>query len=241
MPFVRYLLILAVTILPSMVVVNAQGRNGDQELRERGDGDRPERERGPRDGDRPDRDRGPRDGEHRDGDRPQPRGPIFDLLDRNHNGVLESEEIDQAIVVLRKMDRNGDGRLAGDEFGQRREGDRPPMRDGERSRGDRPPERQRPTAAQMKERFLTADKDGDNKLSKEEAPERLKAAFDRVDSDGSGFIEEAELDAMIRRFEEAGRGSREGQERGPREGDRGAGRERGDADRKSDKTRPAAE
>ncbi len=263
MPVARCLLVLAATILSPFSVVDAQDQDdaakdggkqeGDQELRERDAGDRPERERGPRDGDRTERDRGPRDGdrppmrdgEHRGGDRPprptSPMGPILDLLDRNHNGVLESEEIDQAIVVLRRMDRNGDGRLTGEEFGPRRDGDRPPMREGDRSpEGPRPLEAgregQRPTVAQMKERFLEADKDGDKKLSKDEAPGRLKKGFDRVDSDGSGFLEMAELEAMIRRPEQ-------GQGRGPQEGDRGADRERGDGDRQRErgKERPAAE
>jgi hypothetical protein len=231
-------------------------RDGDRPAGERGprDGDRPAGERGPRDGDRPAGERGPRDGGDR---RPQPMGPIMALLDSNHNGVLESEEIDQAIVMLRRMDRNGDGRLTGEEFAQRREGDRPPMREGARPGGDRAPEGrrppegsregQRPTPEQMKERFLQADKDGDKRLSKDEAPDRLKEGFDRVDSDDSGFIEEAELDALIRRLEQGtrgpregqGRDPREGQGRGPREGERGD-RERSDGDRERGEGRPPA-
>ena len=32
------------------------------------------------------------------------------------------------------------------------------------------------------------DKDGDGKISKDEAPARLKENFDKVDKDGDGFI-----------------------------------------------------
>jgi hypothetical protein len=252
MPMIRSSLVLVAMFLLSPIFAEAQegdkspeGGRGEPEERER-DGDRPAGERGPRDGDRPAGERGPRDGGDR---RPQPMGPIMALLDSNHNGVLESEEIDQAIVMLRRMDRNGDGRLTGEEFAQRREGDRPPMREGARPGGDRAPEGrrppegsregQRPTPEQMKERFLQADKDGDKRLSKDEAPDRLKEGFDRVDSDDSGFIEEAELDALIRRLEQGTRGPREGQGRGPREGERGD-RERSDGDRERGEGRPPA-
>lgn len=260
MLLLRCSLMLAAAFLSLFAVVSAQDRDspaegrrhrdGDRESRERGDGDRPERDHGPRDGDRPDRGghsrdggRPPRhDGESREGDRrSQPMGPILELLDSNHNGVLESEEIDQAIVALRKIDRNGDGRLTGEEFGQRREEERPPTRESDRDRGDRPPEGdregkgKRPTAEQMRERFLEADENGDKKLSKEEAPERLKGSFDHADADGSGFIEESEMDAVVRRLEQGGRSSRGGQGRGSRGGERG----RGDGER--GKGRPSAE
>ncbi|MBL8819228.1 MAG: hypothetical protein JNL58_24570 [Planctomyces sp.] len=42
---------------------------------------------------------------------------ITDKLDSNHDGRISSEEIDQAIVVLRGMDLNRDGQLTADEFG----------------------------------------------------------------------------------------------------------------------------
>lgn len=192
--------------------------------RERGprDGDRPRGERGPRDGDRPPGERPPRNGDRPDGARrpSHPVGPILDKLDTNHNGVLESEEIDQAIVVLRSLDRNGDGKLDGEEFAVRRE-------------GGRPPEGRRPTPEQMKERFKEADKNGDGKLSKEEAPERMREGFSRIDTDGSGFVEEKELEAMLRRFQDGQRGPQ-----GQRDGDRG----RGDAPRgQGDRRRPETE
>ena len=38
-----------------------------------------------------------------------------------------------------------------------------------------------------------ADRDGDGKLSKDEAPDRMKEHFDRIDADKSGFIERKEL------------------------------------------------
>ena len=43
------------------------------------------------------------------------------------------------------------------------------------------------------QRFKENDKDGDGKVSKEEAPERIKQFFDRMDRNSDGFIEESEM------------------------------------------------
>jgi len=54
--------------------------------------------------------------------------------------------------------------------------------------------------------LLELDKDGDKKLSREELPERLQDMFERLDTNGDGFADEAELREMRRRFTE-GRGA----------------------------------
>jgi hypothetical protein len=48
-------------------------------------------------------------GPGRGGRRPMP--PIVAVLDANHDGVIDSQEIDNAPAALRKLDRNGDGQL----------------------------------------------------------------------------------------------------------------------------------
>ena len=40
------------------------------------------------------------------------------------------------------------------------------------------------------------DKDGDGKLSREEAPERMQQFFDRIDKNSDGFVDAAEMAAM---------------------------------------------
>jgi collagen type III alpha len=71
----------------------------------------------------------------------------------------------------------------------------------------------------MIDRAFEADADGDGKLSKEEAPERMRENFDRIDADKDGSVSKEELTAAFARMREAGpRGPREGGERGPREG-----------------------
>lgn len=75
--------------------------------------------------------------------------------------------------------------------------------------------------------LLQFDKDGDKKVSREEAPEQMKDRFDRMDPNGDGFIDEAEISAMRKRFSEMkGRGAGEaGGEGRPREDDRAGGTE----------------
>ena len=67
------------------------------------------------------------------GHRPPP--PLVATLDANHDGVIDATEIDQASASLRKLDKNGDGKLTMDEL-------RPPMGPGPQGngpRGNRPP------------------------------------------------------------------------------------------------------
>ena len=51
----------------------------------------------------------------------------------------------------------------------------------------------------MLERLLGSDSDGDGKISRKEAPERLAERFDQFDSDGDGFLTKSELEARFKR------------------------------------------
>jgi len=54
---------------------------------------------------------------------PPPPPPLVAALDANHDGVIDSQEIDNAAAALRTLDKNKDGKLTQDEF-------RPPRREG---------------------------------------------------------------------------------------------------------------
>ncbi len=130
---------------------------------------------------------------------------IFAELDRNGDGVLDMPEL-MGFPGGPMADRRPEGdrpRMEGDR--PRPEGDRPrpegdrPRPEGDRPRpeGDRPrPEGDRPRGegapevGGVIERFDT-NKDG--KLSKEEAPERMRENFARIDADGNGFVTVEEL------------------------------------------------
>jgi hypothetical protein len=60
------------------------------------------------------------------GRRPTP--PLIAALDANHDGVIDADEIANAPTALKKLDKNGDGKLTQDEL-------RPP-----RPQGGRPPQ-----------------------------------------------------------------------------------------------------
>ncbi len=139
------------------------GPSRDGERRRNGDR-RPE-DGPPRDGDRRPEGAPPRDGDRRpDGDgRRQPQGPLFfQILDRNHDGLISRNELDSLRELFKELDRNNDGQLdraellgpppgdrgpngpspdgdRGPDEGRRPDGDRPPEGRG-RPDGDRPPE-----------------------------------------------------------------------------------------------------
>ncbi len=46
--------------------------------------------------------------------------------------------------------------------------------------------------------LMALDTDGDGKVSKDEAPEQMKAFFDRIDGNGDGFIDKSEADAAAK-------------------------------------------
>ena len=49
------------------------------------------------------------------GHRPPPPAIIL-ALDANHDGVIDADEIANAVEVLKQLDKNGDGKLTPDEF-----------------------------------------------------------------------------------------------------------------------------
>lgn len=109
-------------------------------------------------------------------------------IDANQDGEISSSEIDGAAAALKKLDKNGDGKLTREEL--------VPAGGpgGDRSGGG--------GREAFLERLRQADKDGDGKLSKDEAPERLQGVFDRIDADGDRQLDREELRAIGRRLRE---------------------------------------
>lgn len=124
-------------------------------------------------------------------------------LDLNSDGTLDSREIQSASLSLRKLDTNKDFKLTPDELG---------------GRGGR--------GGDMSQRMLEMDKNKDGKLTAGEVPERMQPFIERMDTNGDGAVDKAEMEEfqkeMRRRFEQGGgpdRGGRGGPDRGGPSGD----------------------
>lgn len=144
------------------------------------------------------------------------RVPVISALDKNKDGEISAEEIENAAAALKTLDRDGNGKLTEDELrpnfggGDARGASR--TRGGQAHRrgagGDR--------GFDFVERIMRNDKNGDGKVTKEEAPEPMRQFFGRIDANGDGVLEKAEVEAMAERFRSrGGRGfrSRKGQGR----------------------------
>ena len=156
--------------------------------------------------------------EGRNARRPEdpPMNPVIELLDADHNHEISSEEIANATAVLKKLDRNQDGRLTPDEFhpagaGEGRPGvGRPDAAGGPFGRGRPPAEgdaggdrARRPGASGdggFVERIMAMDENKDGKLSKDELPERMQRMIERADMNEDGFLSQEELKQMSERM-----------------------------------------
>lgn len=193
----RILMIVAAVsglVLASVQATGQEARPGSGKIKQ----DPPAKERGPR-GDKGRAERGERGAERGErgeraerGERPgqPPVGPLMEALDRDRDGQLSEAEIAGAAQSLMKLDRDGDGRLSKEEL-------RPAPRGGSADRA----------VAQL----MAHDTDGDGKLAKDELPERMQRIFDRADADASGYLEQAEIEAVASRVSGRRGGDRPGQ------------------------------
>jgi collagen type III alpha len=129
---------------------------------------------------RPDRPRGDAGGPG--GTRPNP-GEIFKRLDKNGDGKIAKDEAPERIAAnFDKLDTNKDGFITPDELKAR-----PPGAGGPGGPGGA-----RPNPEDI---FKRLDKNGDGKIAKDEAPERIAANFEKLDANKDGFITPEELKA----------------------------------------------
>ena len=165
--------------------------------------------------------------------------PIIAVLDVDRDGVISETEIAGAVVALKKLDRNKDGKIDMEEMRPRRGGPGSDGRGpggpglgglrtgGDREFGERPGRRgPRGEAAgggdttALLNRMMEMDKDGDGFLSGSEVRENMKPMIERADQNNDGKLSQEELKkalesraAMMRRGGGGG-GPRSGGNRG---------------------------
>lgn len=138
--------------------------------------------------------------------------PVLIALDADKNGEISSKELENAAAALKTLDKNGDGKLTEDEVRPERppggrggpggggrggdmrggQGGQPQGRGGFGGRGGEQGGG-RPDPAEMVERLMAFDKNGDGKLAKDELSERMQGMIARADTNGDGFASKDEL------------------------------------------------
>jgi len=147
--------------------------------------------------------------------------PILNAVDVNQDGVLSAAEIANAPAQLRKLDKNGDGKLTRDEAGMQMQMGRGPGGRGGRGRGegegggDEPPS-PAPTAEELTATLMMFDANHDGKLEKSEVPERMQGMFERGDTNHDGVLTRDEIAKLAEANRQAnGGGEGRGEGRGP--------------------------
>lgn len=115
--------------------------------------------------------------------------PVVQALDADGDGILSAAEIANAPAALKKLDKNGDGKIDREEM-------RPAQGLGPR-RGPGGPGGA--DTAERLNQMMAYDKNGDGKLAASELPERLQAMIQRADADKDGFVSRAEMEAFLNR------------------------------------------
>ncbi len=126
--------------------------------------------------------------------------PILNAIDTNQDGVISAAEITKSPTELKKLDKNGDGKLTRDEAGIRM--DQLPGRGGPRGQGRRegggPPETPAPppSADDMTTSLMMFDANHNGQLEKSELPERFQGVFERGDTNKDGILSKEEITAL---------------------------------------------
>ena len=129
---------------------------------------------------------------------PPPGIVIMAALDADKDGALSASEIANAAAALKKLDKNGDGKVSQDEIRTELEKLRPPRR--ERGGGGGFGRRS------FLDRIMEHDKNADGKISASELPAVMAGLMDRGDKNKDGFLEKSEIETLSQNLGNRNRG-----------------------------------
>ncbi len=148
-----------------------------------------------------------------DGFRP-PQHPLEMALDANGDGVIDAKELANAVAALKKLDKNGDGRITEDEYrpmrpgagfggslggkGQGGFGGEPGGPEGRQGGGG--PSSKGGAEGDFVSRLFQNDKNNDGKITKAELPDSMQSIFERADTNKDGAIDRKEAEVLAERM-----------------------------------------
>lgn len=131
--------------------------------------------------------------------------PLMEAIDADKDGELSPEEIENAVVALKSLDKNEDGKLDSAETRPNFEGMAGGFGGGFGGPGGGfpggpggPGGGQGGNPEEMAHRLLAMDENKDGQLSKEEIPERLQSMLTRGDKNEDGSLDKEEIMAVSR-------------------------------------------
>lgn len=112
--------------------------------------------------------------------------PLFSALDTDGDGSISKVELRKAVANLAKLDADGDGNITQEEAGGGPGGPGGPMGD----------------PSQMVDRMMSADQNGDGKLTADEVDPRMGMMLRGADQDGDGAVSKDELTTAVEQMQQ---------------------------------------
>lgn len=130
-------------------------------------------------------------------------------MDKDGDGAVSIDEVPERLrEKMPELDANADGVFDMKEFQAAMETRRGARR-GKGKPGAKGSDGRKGGGARSLDRW---DKDGDGKISKAEAPNRMQERFEMIDTNGDGSIDKMEQEALLKKMSDrGGKGSRGGQ------------------------------